>query len=261
MNSKIELFFSNLNNTASRLLLLDYDGTLAPFREERHLAYPYDGIEERLNMLIASKGTKVIIVSGRAIKDLKPLLKLDKFPEIWGSHGWEHRDINGQYSLFNCSDFSLQELERFNKFLKDNGFGEYVEQKPVSLALHFRGVEPDKIVAIKDSVAHYISRISGDSGLVLSEFDGGMELKIPGLNKGSVVRGILESYPQDAAVAYLGDDLTDEDAFSALRDRKPSVLSVLVRITPRPSTADTWIKPPEEVLDFLDRWIEIECPY
>jgi len=243
-----------------RLLLLDYDGTLAPFREERDLAYPYDGIEDRLNMLTASKATRVIIVSGRAINDIKPLLKLDKHPEIWGSHGWEHLDKDGLYSLVAGKEANLEQLEKFAKHLKGSGFEEHLEHKPVSVAVHFRGVNQDKVVAIKDSVSHYMNKISGEPELILSEFDGGLELKIPGLNKGSVVRGVLEKHSQNAAVAYLGDDLTDEDAFRALPDDKPSVLSILVRLKPRPTAADTWIKPPEEVLEFLDRWIEIECP-
>jgi len=56
----------------------------------------------------------------------------------------------------------------------------------------------------------------------------------------------------DAAVAYLGDDLTDEDAFRALAGRG---LRALVRAELRPSEADVWIRPPGELLAFLDRWL------
>jgi trehalose-6-phosphatase len=52
-------------------------------------------------------------------------------------------------------------------------------------------------------------------------------------------------------VAYLGDDLTDEDAFRALKGKG---LSVLVRKESRTTEADCWLKPPDELLDFLKKW-------
>jgi trehalose-6-phosphatase len=57
----------------------------------------------------------------------------------------------------------------------------------------------------------------------------------------------------DAVIAYLGDDFTDEDAFSAIKGKG---LSALVRPEWRPTSADVWIIPPEELLSFFDRWIE-----
>jgi trehalose 6-phosphate synthase/trehalose 6-phosphate phosphatase len=61
---------------------------------------------------------------------------------------------------------------------------------------------------------------------------------------------VAESGPQ-AVCAYLGDDLDDERAFKAMPD---SGLSVLVRGQFRPTAADLWIQPPQEVRDFLVRW-------
>jgi trehalose-6-phosphatase len=52
-------------------------------------------------------------------------------------------------------------------------------------------------------------------------------------------------------IAYLGDDLTDEDAFKALKGKG---LSVLVRDTQRDTLADCWLTPPDELLDFLHHW-------
>lgn len=88
-------------------------------------------------------------------------------------------------------------------------------------------------------------------GLELLEFDGGVELRVSGRNKGSVVREVLAEEPTDAAVAYLGDDWTDEDAFRALRGRG---LGVLVRDELRPTAAELWIRPPHQLVEFLDRW-------
>ncbi|HDZ13016.1 MAG TPA: hypothetical protein ENH53_12490 [Bacteroidetes bacterium] len=77
-NLILEPFFNDLKNAPPEkwLLMLDYDGTLAPFRIEREQAVPYSGVREILNRLILSKQTQVVIISGRAIADLIPLLGL-----------------------------------------------------------------------------------------------------------------------------------------------------------------------------------------
>ena len=78
-----------------------------------------------------------------------------------------------------------------------------------------------------------------------------MELRVPGRNKGHAVKTILRETEKGALVTYLGDDITDEDAFKALKGKG---LSVLVREEFRPTTADVWLKPPEGLLEFLSRW-------
>ena len=63
---------------------------------------------------------------------------------------------------------------------------------------------------------------------------------------------ILGEIGPKAAVAYLGDDQTDENAFRAIKGRG---LAVLVRIEPRPTMADVWLRPPEELGNFLRGWL------
>jgi len=89
LNPEIDLekFFKNLNNSEKSALLLDYDGTLAPFKVERNKAYPYPGITQILDDLLKFDKCRVVIISGRRAKDIIPLLNLKKMPEIWGSHG------------------------------------------------------------------------------------------------------------------------------------------------------------------------------
>jgi trehalose-6-phosphatase len=63
--------------------------------------------------------------------------------------------------------------------------------------------------------------------------------------------GSLQKRPPETADAYLGDDLTDEDAFRALRERG---LGVLVRTEPCPSAASLHLVPPRPLLEFLQQW-------
>lgn len=258
MNEIIEKFFESLKSAPRRLLLLDYDGTLAPFVVERDRAVPYPGIEIRLDRLIGSLRTDVIIISGRAINDLMPLLKLEKFPEIWGSHGWESLAPDGRYTLKPFGTEELAGLTDAREYVYKNRLESHLEEKPVSLAIHVRGLDDGKTLDVMRKIKLYWDRIAKDSHLLCDEFDGGIELKVPGFNKGHVVNEILNRFPTPPPAAYLGDDTTDEDAFRALAGK---ALRVLVRSHETQSAADTRIVPPDELLEFLDRWIEIENGY
>ena len=91
LNKDLEFseFDEKLRSASKRALLLDYDGTLAPFRVEPRKAFPYPGVRQVLNRLMRTQGIRIVIVTGRWIKDLLPLLQLEIQPEIWGSHGLE----------------------------------------------------------------------------------------------------------------------------------------------------------------------------
>jgi trehalose-6-phosphatase len=94
--------------------------------------------------------------------------------------------------------------------------------------------------------------IAQNAGLHLAPFDGGLELHAPGKNKGDAVQTILREAGDGAAAAYLGDDQTDENAFSAIKGKG---LSGLVRSEPRPTIADICLRPPDELLEFLQDWL------
>lgn len=68
-----------------------------------------------------------------------------------------------------------------------------------------------------------------------------------------MVERLLGEMGPGTVAAYLGDDLTDEDAFRAIRGRGTGIL---VREEFRPTAAGFLLKPPEDVLDFLARWNE-----
>jgi trehalose-phosphatase len=88
----------------------------------------------------------------------------------------------------------------------------------------------------------------------LLDFDAGLELRA-GRNKGGAVEAILAESDSGGPVAYLGDDLSDEAAFSAVNAIGPRGLSVLVRRKYRETDAQIWLRPPADLVEFLVRWI------
>lgn len=250
INDRLDLdrFFGELKKSEQSLLFLDYDGTLAPFRNKRDEAYPYFGVVKRLEQLRAQPSTRVAIISGRWSRDLKPLLGMENPPEIWGCHGLERPD-----GTIPRLDAKIERaLEEARVWAARAGLTDQSEPKPAGLAFHWRGLTLKEAAQTRKAVTDRWTVGREEDGLVLKEFDGGLELRPVGIGKGSAVRAVVDKLGKSAAIAYLGDDLTDEDAFEALGDRG---LKVLVRTKPRDTLADVRIEPPEELLDFLDRWI------
>ncbi len=247
----LESFFQKLSAAPQCALLLDYDGTLAPFRVQPDKAVPYPGVRRILNLILKAQHTRVVLITGRWTKDLIPLLGLKQLPEIWGSHGWERLRADGSYQIAQFDELALKGLAEADVWVETEGLADRCEYKPGCLALHWRGLKPIRIQRIRAKVSKNWPLLAYKKGLILTEFDGGMELRVQGRNKGHAVKTILRETEKGAVVTYLGDDITDEDAFKALKGKG---LSVLVREEFRPTTADVWLKPPEGLLEFLSRW-------
>jgi trehalose-phosphatase len=234
------------------VLMLDYDGTLAPFHVDRFAATPYPGVEERLVILSTIPQVRLVLVSGRSAGELHDLLRPEIRAEIWGSHGRERLRSDGTYELFALSPVQQAALEQVGLEMSALGFSETLEVKPASLAVHWRSFEPVVQERIRSLVQSAFARIGQPGGLHLLPFDGGLELRSTDRTKGTAVAEILSQEPDDVPVAYLGDDLTDEDAFVAVGN---TGYSILVRSEVRASFARYWLRPPEELLEFLDAWI------
>ena len=225
-----------MTRAPARVLILDYDGTLAPFQVRPERAVPYPGVEEALDEIMGAARSRVVIVTGRTVADLLPLLNLRRRPELWGAHGWERLLPDGRGARAELDQDVRRRLNEGERRARELArVGARIETKPASVALHWRGT----------------SALAADGELELLEFDGGLELRARGCNKQHAVTAVLAETPRDAAVAYLGDDFTDEDAFAAV---KPRGLAVLVRPESRETAADVWIRPPRELIAFLKRW-------
>lgn len=245
-------FFQRLSSADKSVLLLDYDGTLAEFTVDRYRSVPYPGVREIIAEIIRSGNTRTVVISGRAVSDLTALLGLSPLPEIWGSHGWEHLSPEGAYRLTPLDPSAQSDLLEGRVRLDRLGLAERREDKPVSVAVHWRGLTSTEVHSVRVRVMEAWSPLAENALLEIHPFDGGLELRAKGRNKGSAVATILLEEGPFAVAAYLGDDLTDEDAFRAMADKG---LRVLVRTFLRDTLADLWLIPPQELLGFLKRWL------
>lgn len=245
----LERFFTSLARAPEKILLLDYDGTLAPFTQNRDEARPYDGVVARIDNIMAV--SRVVLISGRWSKDLLRLIQLQRRPEIWGSHGWEHVLPDGTCTIGSMDEGALAALANVEDWLDGAGLSERCEPKPACLAVHWRGLGSERMAEIRRRIDEEFPLLNGSELLQVCGFDGGIEFRVPGRSKGSAIQHILAAASAQARLAFLGDDLTDEDAFAALGERG---LKVLVRREPRSTAADLHLQPPRELLWFLDAW-------
>jgi trehalose-phosphatase len=246
-----DAFFDRLSSARHRLLLLDYDGTLAPFHEDPRRVRPYPEVCAALRRIAERAATRLVIVSGRRLEDLEPALELLPHHEIWASHGWE-RSVGGKVTRHVPAGEVRELLGRAALVAQSfTGRGARIERKVASVALHWRGL-PDALAGRIRLEAQRLWWPMVRGQLALLPFDGGVELRARGHDKGSAVREAVASCELPVC-AYLGDDITDEDAFRAVR---PHGLAVLVRELHRSTMADVRLAPPSEVTAFLDRWAE-----
>src|SRR4051812_12869220 len=106
----LEGFFARVSSAPERILLLDYDGTLAPFHVDPARARPYPKPALRLRALARQATTRIVIVSGRPLVSLRALIEELEPHEAWGTHGWEHASASSPVREFDPGQEAMQEL-------------------------------------------------------------------------------------------------------------------------------------------------------
>ncbi len=252
-NPEIQKFLLRLKESRLSALLLDYDGTLAPFTVDRRAAFPYSGVQSLLQTISDSERTRIVIVTGRNATDISRLLPLRPPPEVWGSHGLQRLQPECDSEMPRLTARVAQALTNAERWLAYQGLHDRAEPKPGSLAVHWRGLDANSAMALREKILLGWSALTRNYPFTILEFDGGVELRLADCDKSRAVQTILQEIGSDIPIAYLGDDRTDEPAFRALRGHG---LTALVRPNYRPTLAQAWLKPPEELLVFLTAWLQ-----
>ena len=249
--NEVERFLRGVSQSWLSVLVVDYDGTLAPFSVNRRNALPYPGVNALLQEIVNAGRTRLVIITGRDARDVELLLNIRPFPEVWGSHGLQRLRANGVCEMPEIDNHALQALADAERWLAYQGLERMAEPKPGSLAVHWRALDRNSAVELRGKILLGWFPIAERASLKVLEFDGGLELRVPGHDKIHAIETILREVGPSVPVAYLADDVTDEPAFRALQDRG---LTALVRGERGKTSARVWLRPPEELLDFLTQW-------
>jgi trehalose 6-phosphate phosphatase len=263
MNSNEELF-EKLRDARSLLLLFDFDGTLVDIAPTPDSIKPANDLDDLLNSLSKRALTNVGVISGRDISDLDINLLNIKEIALAGCHGAEIK-LPGKNEELLVDQASVKSyIVRLREGLKiySNEPGILFEEKPCSLAMHFRlAEEPLKTLAKNEFISRAIELINekgeeDEEGKKMEILEGKMllEFKPKHVNKGTAVRYLLEHFlPEKGAICvYFGDDTTDLDAFAALPE-----YSIKVAVGEKIAReADYSIHSPEDLRNLIRRLVK-----
>jgi len=199
------------------VVFFDYDGTLTPI-----VPHPKDAIlsEAMKNTLIKlSNQCTLAVISGRGLNDIKSLVGI-KGIHYAGSHGYEIEgpSIKMEYepalefvAIFDALDKELiKQLESVE--------GVFIERKKFSIALHYRNVSQKEVHLVEKAVDEALKKhpkLRKTYGKKVYELQPDLDW-----NKGEALEWIIDALhieKQGSKIFFLGDDITDEDAFASIK--------------------------------------------
>jgi len=253
-SEKLEDFFRSFASGTRPLLLLDYDGTLAGFRINRFTARPWAGVPQLISDIQHEGSTRVAVITGRPAAEIPTMLELEFPVEVWGLHGAERLYPDGRHELEEAPPRARVKLDEMRERLRRDALGGLFEDKPNAVVMHWRGHPPRQARLIERRTRALFEPLAQMDGLSLLDFEAGVELRV-GRDKGGAVDAIMAEAGPGRPVTYLGDDLTDESAFVAVNNAGAPHLSALMRHEWRATAANVWLRPPEELKLFLNKWL------
>ena len=235
------------------VFFLDYDGTLTPITEDPQDARLSKIMAATLQRLTAQ--ATVAIVSGRELAVIKARVGI---PDIFyaGSHGYEVEGPDSQPIENHIGRDMIPALDAAEKQLRKHLAdikGASLERKTYSIAVHYRCVPDAQVESVEevlDTVLQKFTELHKKAGKKVWELQPNLDW-----DKGNAVQLILDSLPQgntgNRLPIYIGDDVTDEDAFDSLASTGVGI--VVNTGKPKPTLASYRLKNPDQVREFLDR--------
>lgn len=234
-------------------LFLDYDGTLTPIVDRPELAIL--SADMRATVKALADHCTVAIISGRDRRDVERLVNLNALFyagshgfDIAGPHGWhvQHEPAAQYIPSIDGAEKDLREaLSALN--------GAIIERKKYSVAVHYRLVADEGVKTAQEAVQTVLSH-QPDLRMLRGKKVYDLQPKID-WDKGKAVLWLLQALGLNKTAVlpvYVGDDITDEDAFKALKNFG---VGIVVGDDSRQTIADYMLENPDKVQDFLQRLI------
>ncbi len=189
----------------------DFDGTLVDIAESPSGVDIDPSLRELLILLHQTAGGSLALITGRTLADIDSHFAGLRLPAA-GQHGLERRDAAGR--LFRHSNPSLP-FERIRRHLAEVARrhpGLLLEDKGLSLALHYR--QAPRLASYAHRLIRGIQSELGDEYTVQSG-KRVIELKPAGRDKGAAIMDFMREPPFHGRVpVFIGDDVTDEYGFA-----------------------------------------------
>ncbi|MCA9299863.1 MAG: trehalose-phosphatase, partial [Phycisphaerales bacterium] len=209
--SDLERRLTEIATVPILLVATDYDGTISPIVDDPSKAVPDRAALVALRMLASLPQTHVAVISGRGLADLAALTGLPEDVHLVGSHGSEF-DLDYATALPREAQALRRRLAEDLRVIASSAPGLELEEKPASVALHFRRAsEADGEAALRDALAGP----GALEGVFTKHGKKVVEFTVVATSKGEALQTIRHRCGASAAI-FVGDDVTDEDAFAQL---------------------------------------------
>jgi trehalose 6-phosphate phosphatase len=212
-----------LNDGSGRkiALFLDFDGTLVPIQKDPAQCFLSDATKKILTSLSGSDCCYLGVLSGRSLSDIRKRVRIRKIYYA-GNHGLDIQgpDLSYTHPKALLSKPAINFAERALRKEIANIDGAWIENKKLTVSLHFRSVKEENIALVK-KVFHAVADEFAEKKL-LSVIKGKKVLELApdvSWNKGSAALWILRQLKDKCLPIYIGDDRTDETAFRALNKK------------------------------------------
>ncbi len=226
---------------AEGLIAFDVDGVLAPIVEHADQATLTDGVHGALARL--AERASVAIVSGRSLESLERLFEFPEGVRVIGSHGLEVRGTDPM-ELDDDERYTFEQLELLGtRAVQAAGEGAWLEYKPASVVLHTRSADPTLAEPVVEAISNLARMIDGAQ---VTPGHHVVELLARSASKGQALRSLADRLDRETVV-FLGDDVTDEEAFRMMSDR-----DISVRVGPGDTSARFRIGGTDAVATFID---------
>jgi trehalose 6-phosphate phosphatase len=225
------------------VLFLDYDGTLAPIVENPVEAHPHPDAPDLVARL--AERHPLWVISGRDLAALGRLMPVE-VPAM-GLHGSEEGTIGGDVRNVSIEEFGGAFDAMRQRVPEIDGV--VVEDKSGAFAVHYRHAQDERAarLALEDWARDTPEGLEAVWGKKV------VELRPAGVTKGTVVERLAARHP-DCTPIYLGDDVTDEDAFRALESNHPD--PVTVKVGSGDTTARYRLADVDEVMAYLRQFLD-----
>ncbi len=240
---------SEFERSQRRCILLDYDGTLAPYQKLPSLATPSDELIMLLEDLTNDPANEIVIISGRDADTLEKWLG-DLPMNMIAEHGACVKYKGDRWKeLVNINTEWKEQVRPMMQLFVDRCAGSFIEEKKSTLAWHYRNTNTELGFMRSRELRNNLLQLTANTSLQVIDGNRVLEVRMIGVDKGAAATSMLAHIDPDF-ILCIGDDATDEDMFRALKDRGHTI-----KIGRANTSAQFTILSQKDVFPFLGRFI------
>jgi trehalose 6-phosphate synthase/phosphatase len=240
----------HFNKSNKRCILLDYDGTLAPYQKLPSMAAPSEELMQLLQQLSKEPSNEIVIISGRDVSTLEKWLgklNLNMIAEHGACVKFKEEEWKEQVTI---NTEWKEQVRPLMQLFVDRCAGSFIEEKKSTLAWHYRNTNQELGFMRSRELRNALLQLTANTSLQVIDGNKVLEVRMVGVDKGVAALSMIAAIEPDF-ILCIGDDATDEDMFKALREK-----AYTIKIGRANTSAKYTIVSQNDVFPFLRRFVQ-----